>query len=155
VGWQLDDTTVAVAHKLADAVPGMVDELVACGLPETLVHADFHPGNWRWHGTRVVVVDFADSGLGHPVLDGLRPSGFLDPERAAASRDTWVATWPEHLPGSDPARALELGRPLARLCGAVLYQEFLDGIETSERRYHESDPAAEIRAALEVAGYSG
>jgi hypothetical protein len=153
-GRQLGDAAVAAARKLADAVPGIVGELVACGLPETLVHADFHPGNWRWRGSRVVVVDFADSGLGHPALDGLRPGGFLDPERAAASRDTWVATWREHRPGSDPARALELARPLARLCGAVLYQEFLDNIEASERRYHEGDPAGEIRAALGAAGYS-
>ncbi|MFJ9963331.1 hypothetical protein [Streptomyces avermitilis] len=31
------------------------------------------------------------------------------------------------------------------------YQEFLDGIEPSERRYHEGDTAAETRKALRCA----
>ncbi|GAA1097150.1 hypothetical protein [Kitasatospora arboriphila] len=34
---------------------------------------------------------------------------------------------------------------------AVRYQEFLDGIERSERIYHEGDPASEVRAALAAA----
>jgi len=33
----------------------------------------------------------------------------------------------------------------------VRYQEFLDGIEPSERIYHHGDPAAAIRAALRCA----
>jgi hypothetical protein len=34
---------------------------------------------------------------------------------------------------------------------AVRYQEFLNGIEPSERIYHLGDPAAAIRAALRSA----
>lgn len=147
-GRQLDQETMVAARKLADAVPGMVAELAACGLPETVVHGDFNPGNHRWDGTRVTLVDFADSGIGNPVLDGLRPGMYLRDERVAAARDAWVATWREHRPGSDPARALRIAEPLAHLCYAVTYQVFLDNIETSERRYHETDPADEIRAAL-------
>jgi hypothetical protein len=55
------------------------------------------------------------------------------------------------VPGSDPARALAVAEPLAQLAYAVRYQEFLDGIEPSERVYHEGDPAAAIRTALRVA----
>ncbi|WP_256960886.1 hypothetical protein [Streptomyces scabiei] len=33
------------------------------------------------------------------------------------------------------------------------YQEFLDGIEASERPYHEGDPAAVIRRALRCAAH--
>jgi hypothetical protein len=154
-GLELGPEDLVAARKLADAVPGMVAELDACGLPETLVHCDFHPGNWRWDGRRdsspVVLVDFADAGLGHPALDGLRPGAFLDPARAAVAVETWVATWREHRPGSDPARALALAPPLVHLTFAVRYQEFLDGIETSERRYHEGDPAAQIRRAVGAA----
>jgi Ser/Thr protein kinase RdoA (MazF antagonist) len=154
-GRRLGPETVVAARKLADAVPGMVAELAACGLPETVVHGDFHPGNWRWDGDRVVLVDFADSGVGNPVLDGLRPGMYLRDARAAVSVDAWAATWREHRPGCDPVRALELARPLARLGYAVTYQRFLDNIETSERRYHSDDPAGEIRTALAAAGYSG
>lgn len=118
------------------------------GLPNTLVHGDFHPGNWRFDGQRTVLVDFADSCYGHPALDGLRPRGFVSGERWKQIADTWTRAWSAHAPGSDPARALALAEPLAHLSYAVRYQEFLDHIEPSERVYHEGDPAAELRAAL-------
>jgi hypothetical protein len=49
-----------------------------------------------------------------------------------------------------PARALSVAEPLAHLAYAVRYQEFLDGIEPSERIYRQGDPAASIRAALKA-----
>ena len=52
------------------------------------------------------------------------------------------------MPGSDPARALAVAEPLAHLAYAVRYQEFLDGIEPSERIYHQDDPVSEIREAV-------
>jgi hypothetical protein len=56
---------------------------------------------------------------------------------------------------SDPARALALAEPLAHLTYAVRYQEFLDGIEPSERPYHAGDPAAAIRRAVRCAARTG
>ena len=45
---------------------GRVRELVeAAGDDATLVHGDFHPGNWR--GT--TLLDWGDSFVGHPLLD--------------------------------------------------------------------------------------
>ncbi|WUD75562.1 aminoglycoside phosphotransferase family protein [Streptomyces sp. NBC_00510] len=139
------------ARLLAGRLPALVAELDACGLPHTVVHGDFRPGNWRCDGRRVVMVDFADSHYGHPVLDGLRPREFLDPRSWEAAAEAWVRTWSALLPAADPRRALTVGEPLAHLLYAVRYQEFLDNIEPSERVYHEGDPAAEIRAALSCA----
>ncbi|BBC29558.1 hypothetical protein SGFS_008520 [Streptomyces graminofaciens] len=131
------------------------DRLAECGLPDTVVHADFHPGNWRGDGGPPVVVDFADAHWGNPVLDCLRLYDFLpEPVRATAVR-AWVDAWKAHVPASDPARALASAEPLAHLAYAVRYQEFLDGIEASERPYHEGDPVAVIRAALRRAGSPG
>ncbi|WP_228121157.1 aminoglycoside phosphotransferase family protein [Streptomyces fagopyri] len=127
------------------------ETLTECGLPDTLVHGDFHPGNWRSDGGPPVVVDFADAHWGHPVLDGLRVHHFLaEPGRATAAR-AWSDAWKTRVPASDPARALVLAEPLAQLTYAVRYQEFLDGIEPSERVYHEGDPVDAIRAALRSA----
>jgi hypothetical protein len=134
----------ARAGELADGWAA----LAACGLPDTVVHGDFHPGNWRSDGGPPVVVDFADSYWGNPVLDALRLLDFLaEPARSAAAR-AWTDAWTRHAPGGDPARALRLAEPLAHLAYAVRYQEFLDGIEPSERRYHEGDPETVIRTAL-------
>ncbi|MFJ2775178.1 phosphotransferase [Kitasatospora sp. NPDC087315] len=146
---------LAAARALAARLPALVGELTACGLPETLVHGDFHPGNWRSDGTHTVIVDYADSCLGHPALDGLRPRQYVSAERWAQIAGVWARAWREHAPGSDPERALELVEPLYHLSYAVRYQEFLDHVETSERPYHEGDPASEIRKALAWAGEPG
>jgi hypothetical protein len=143
LGLTTDEVTVARA-----LLPGWA-ELADCGLPTTIVHGDFHSGNWRCEdGGRPAVLDFADAHAGTPVLDGLRVTEFGNPARTPAAHAAWVAAWRDACPGSDPARALTVGEPLSRLYFAVRYQEFLDGIETSERIYHEGDPASSVRGAL-------
>ncbi|MER5635330.1 aminoglycoside phosphotransferase family protein [Kitasatospora sp. NPDC002227] len=139
---------LAAARELVGGFPAMAEELAACGLPITLVHGDFHPGNCRSDGTGNVLVDFSDACLGHPAFDGLRLRPMLSPERWEQVRALWCEAWRKAAPGSDPQRALELARPIMRIGYAVRYQEFLDGIEASERIYHQDDPAAEIRGAL-------
>ena len=148
---QLSAPEREAAQALAAQLPTFVSALTACGLPETLVHGDFHPGNWRAGPTSAsepVLLDFADAYIGHPAFDGVRLRDFLAPPRRAAVTDAWCEAWAARVPDSDPARALALATPLQHIAGTVLYAMFLDNIETSERRYHEDDPAAEIRAAI-------
>jgi hypothetical protein len=125
--------------------------LADCGLPDTLVHGDFHPGNWRCGDSAPVALDFADAHLGNPVLDGLRAIDFLPPGLRDTAAGTWIAAWAAAVPRSRPAEALRVAEPLAHLAYAVRYQEFLDNIEPSERVYHLGDPAAAIRQALACA----
>jgi hypothetical protein len=126
--------------------------LADCGLPHTIVHGDFHSGNWRSHqGGPPVVLDFADAHFGHPVIDGLRVVDSLAAPKKAAARAAWIAAWRAVRPDSEPARALAVAEPLAYLYHAVRYQEFLDGIEESERIYHRDDPVTCLRAALACA----
>jgi hypothetical protein len=122
-----------------------------CGMPDTVVHGDFHPGNWRSDGGPPVIVDFADAQFGNPVLDGLRACDFLPEGKRPTAARAWIDAWATCIPGCDPARALSIAGPLAHLTYAVRYQEFLDGIEPAERIYHLGDPAAAIRAALRSA----
>ncbi len=118
------------------------------GLPATLLHGDFHPGNWRSGG---VVLDWGDAHWGHPALDAARLVGFVRPELRAGIERVWAGAWLEHRPGSDPAEALRHARPAAHLVGALVYREFLDNIEPSERVYHEGDPEAELARAQSLA----
>ncbi|MDH2426332.1 aminoglycoside phosphotransferase family protein [Sphaerisporangium sp. TRM90804] len=147
-GEDLSAEELSRARRLVERLPALVAELEACGLPDTVVHGDFHPGNWRSDGRHTVVLDFADSHVGHPAIDGLRLREYAPDGSAPFVTDAWVRAWSAAIPGSDPSRALTLAEPLAHLSYALRYQEFLDGIELSERRYHEGDPAHEIRAAL-------
>jgi phosphotransferase family enzyme len=149
-GAQLDPGERDAAEKMAVRLPDLVAELAECGLPaKTLVHGDFHPGNWRAAGDDGArVIDLADAYFGHPVFDGERLRVFVGPDRAGPVVDAWCEAWRRHRPGADPRRALRLARPLQEVAGAVTYQMFLDNIEASERRYHAPDPVAGLRDAV-------
>jgi hypothetical protein len=144
VGAELSPGELDAAHGMQ----GQWELLAGCGLPDTVVHGDFHPINWRSDGGPAVVLDFADAHLGNPVLDGLRAIDFLPPHLRRTAADAWTAAWTAAVPRSRPAEALRIAAPLAHFAFAVRYQEFLDNIEPSERVYHHGDPAAAIRAAL-------
>jgi hypothetical protein len=144
VAGELSAGEVAAARGLLSRF-ARLDE---CGLPDTIVHGDFHPGNWRSDGGPPAIVDWADARFGNPVLDGLRARDFLPAGKRPAAARAWIEAWASLVPGCEPARALSIAEPLAHLIYAVRYQEFLDGIEPSERIYHLGDPAAAIRAAL-------
>jgi Phosphotransferase enzyme family len=140
---------------LTAALPERLAELDACGLPGTLVHGDLHPGNWIGHGDRLMLVDWGDSVVGHPMLDVL---AFLARTPAGAVRDrvrrVFVDAWRDAAPGSDPDRAMALIEPVEAVRHALVYRTFLDGIEQTERDYHEADVPAMLRLALGAEGSS-
>ncbi len=127
------------------------EELAACGIPETLVHGDYHSGNVRYDGDRLTILDWGDSGIGHPLLDldGLVSRTQSD-WRCEITRH-WINTWRNLIPSSEPERAAELLKPIAPLRSAGVYQRFVEGIEPSERPYHASDVADQLRRAIHSA----
>lgn len=145
---------------LADFVrglPGRFDDVARCGFKDSLVHGDFHPGNFRGDGRSLTLLDWGDSGVGHPLLD--QPA-FLDAipnDAAGAVRAHWLQQWREAVPGTDPARASVLLAPIAAARQAVIYGRFLDNIEPSEQSYHRADPAKWLNrtAALVREGNEG
>ncbi|MFJ8577198.1 phosphotransferase family protein [Micromonospora sp. NPDC093277] len=142
--------TSAVAELLA-GLDDRLDRVRDCGLPDTLVHGDLHPGNVRGDGRRRVVIDWGDAFVGHSAFDILRLTESLDPAAAAPLLDAWAARWRADVPGSDPERAVELLRPVAPLRLAAGYAMFLASIEPSEHPYHAGDvPACLDQAAAEA-----
>ncbi len=123
----------------------------ACGLPETLVHGDLHPGNVFGTAERRTIIDWGDSFIGHPAFDIIRLTERLMPADAAAVIAYWSELWRNAYPGSDPIQAIELLRPLAALRMAAVYQMFLDNIEPSERPYHDGDVASYVDIAQRMA----
>ena len=77
---ELDDETRRALDVLVEGLPERFAALAACGIPDTLVHGDFHPGNVRGTAGR----------LPHPRLGRLRhrspharPEGFRRVLRSA------------------------------------------------------------------------
>ncbi len=121
------------------ALPARFVALAECGIADTLVHGDFHPGNVRSDGRAQTLLDWGDCGIGHPLLD---LPAFLDPtpdKEREATRTHWFAAWQGALPGADLPRAVRLLEPIAMARKALIYQTFLDGIEAAEHPYHRSD----------------
>ena len=133
---------------LADFVDGLAarfELIAACGLPDTLVHGDFFPGNARGSGDSITLLDWGDCGVGHPLLD---QAAFLDripSEAVPAVKDHWQRLWARAVAGSQPERAAALLAPVAAARQAVIYRMFLDNIEPSEHPYHAADPADWLR----------
>jgi hypothetical protein len=151
VGRQLTTDDRATLDTLLNGLEDRFAQVAACGLPDTLVHGDFHPGNFRGDDTSLVLLDWGDCGVGHPLLD---EPAFLDrvpTDAVETARRQWHAAWTSGIPGSDPDRASQLLRPVAAARQALVYQKFLDGIEPSERVYHAADPGNWLRRTAELA----
>ena len=134
-------------RALVDGLDERCAAIDECGLPDTLVHGDFHPGNTRGDGTRRTLLDWGDSFVGHPAFDALRLVDQQPPAAAAQLLQHWTERWRAGVPGCNPAEALELMAPVAALRAAVIYADFVDAIEPSERAYHAADIGIQLRAA--------
>lgn len=141
--------------RFVDGLDRRLADVAACGVPETLVHGDYHPGNLRSDGETLTVLDWGDSGVGHPLLDEPAFLERIPAEDAPSLRRRWHAAWREAAPGSDPARASDLLRAIAALRQAAVYQGFLDQIEPSEHPYHRDDPAERLRRAAQLIATEG
>ena len=128
-------------------LPARVAAIVDCGVPDTLVHGDFHAGNVAGRPGEYVILDWGDSFVGHPLLDELAFVERLPPAVQIAARGWFVDAWRRAVPGSQPARAIELLEPLVSLEAAAMYARFCAAIEPDERIYHASDVVRMLRRA--------
>jgi Phosphotransferase enzyme family len=144
------DLDVSVARRLESLVaslPQRFADIASCGVPESLVHGDFHPGNVIGSEERLVLLDWGDSAVGHPMLDQAAFVQRLDEADRAVVIDRWTARWREAVPGCEPERAAALLEPVGALQHAAAYLLFLDNIEPSERVYHRADPGDWLQRA--------
>ncbi|MVO94395.1 phosphotransferase family protein [Rhizobium leguminosarum] len=151
---ELSRNELTLLQRFISGLANRFAALESCGLPDTLVHGDLHPGNFRGTERTLTLLDWGDSGIGHPMLD--QPA-FLDrvaSEYVETIKEHWARAWLAWLPGCEPARAAGLLAPIAAARQAVIYRRFLDNIEPSEQVYHRHDPADWLRrtAALLRAG---
>ena len=138
---------VIALDRFLVGLPDRFAALDECGIEATLIHGDFHPGNWRGVPGRLVLLDWGDSAIGHPLLDMPAFLGRMSAESASTVRERWIG----FLTGS-PGRASDLIAPIAALRQALIYRSFLDDIEPSERRYHAADVPLWLRQAMTSSG---
>ena len=136
---------------ILDGLPDRFARIADCGVPDTLVHGDFHSGNVRGTRHRLTILDWGDCGVGNPLLDVAAFTENRPPEDQTLARRAFASAWREVVPGCDAERAMVLLAPVAALRQAVTYRGFLDRIEPDEHVYHRDDPATWLRRAAELA----
>ncbi|MHB8529545.1 MAG: aminoglycoside phosphotransferase family protein [Caulobacteraceae bacterium] len=147
---ELDADQRRLLDRFVDGLPGRMGDVAACGLPDTLVHGDFHPGNVRGVAGAMRVLDWGEAGVGHPLLDQAAMFASIEPDHVEPVRGHWAEAWRAAAPRCDPMTAFGLLRPVAIAKQAAAYWNFLDNIEPSEHPYHRADPAARLRRAAAV-----
>lgn len=137
---QLNAKQRAILETFRNDLPDRLRRLRECEVPDTIVHGDYHPGNWRGDGKNLAILDWGDCYIGNPLLDRPALLERVPADDVAQVDRHWRRVWQEHLPGADIERACALIEPIAAVKLAAVYQMFLDNIEVSERVYHADDP---------------
>ena len=146
----LSPEDAAAIDRFVAGLPGRFAALAECGLPDTLVHGDFHPGNARGTPDEIVLIDFTDAVVGHPLLD--MPTfvdRFDDPFRTDL-RTAWLDAWRHAFPEAEPERAARLVAPIANARQAHVYQALLDAIDPAEHANFAHVPGHWLRRTLEI-----
>jgi hypothetical protein len=108
VGGELSAGELAAARGLLSRFP-LLDE---CGLPDTIVHGDFHPGNWRSDGGPPAIVDWAGDhteGIVPVQNGGSRLSRIAEPSPSVTKRPCSGTQVREVCCRSYPVRAVRNG----------------------------------------------
>jgi len=79
-------------------LPGRFDELTACGFQDSLVHGDFHPGDFRSDGRALTLLDWGDSGIGASLAGQPAFLSAIPNDAAGAARAHWLQQWSEAIP---------------------------------------------------------
>ena len=138
------------ARRLVEALPDLLARERACGLPDTLVHGDFHPGNVRGVPGAWRILDWGDGSVGQPAVDLATATNAFDDAGRRAVVEAAAGAWRAAGVDADVAGAVGAARPVAALRAALAWQGFLDRIEPDEHPYHEGDPAAGLEDAVEA-----
>ncbi len=150
----LDKNEREVLSDFSGCLDQELAALHACGFPEVFIHGDFHQGNWRGTEEDLYILDWADVGVAHPLLEPPIPVHHYTSEQVSELLEHWKSCWQTAWPSANFDLAFEISRPLLTLRIAVLFQRFLDQIEPSEHVYHVADPLQFLKQTAQLWGES-
>jgi Ser/Thr protein kinase RdoA (MazF antagonist) len=83
------------ANRVVDAVRAAVDAVERVGLPETVVHGDFHSGNAALVDDRIVIIDWSDAAISSPAIEVITWIGWSGDRQNEidAAIEGWLEAW--------------------------------------------------------------
>ncbi len=86
-------------QAIVDQLRGAVDRLERLGVPDSLIHGDFHSWNVADVDGRPVIFDWTDTAVGSPLVDFATWVGWVkDPQERRELFEPWVASWSSVVP---------------------------------------------------------
>jgi Ser/Thr protein kinase RdoA (MazF antagonist) len=154
-----NDLTAQLTSEERDQLPARatvlreaIAELASLGVPETLLHADLHPGNLAVRDGRPIAFDWTDAAVSHPFLDLVTFVGAKsDVARSPEVTDAYLAEWQDFASLPDLRRALELAGRLGALFQAVTSLHLADNVSGPSRDAMRRGGTSWIRKLLDVA----
>lgn len=132
--------SVARLRQLAPRIHTMLDELDAIGLPQSIIHGDFHVYNVAAREQHTIFFDWTDAGVGHlfydmmPFFRTMLNWVFPDqPEIVTGARSAYLDALSVLAPRDVLEPVLALGETLGYVHHAANYHALLQGIEPSEQ----------------------
>jgi hypothetical protein len=96
-------------RRAVEALAASIATVEAIGLPETVVHGDFHSGNAALVDDRIVIIDWSDAAIANPAIDyvtWIAWSGARQAEMDEAT-DGWVEAWSGAVDGTALRAAID------------------------------------------------
>jgi hypothetical protein len=95
------------AGRVLDALAMAVARVEAVGLPESVVHGDFHSGNAALVDDRIVIIDWSDAAISNPAIDLVTWIAWSEnrPDEVDAATGAWAGAWSGTVDG-DALRAV-------------------------------------------------
>jgi len=125
----LDDDEAERALAFGSRLDGLCAALAESGLPDTLLHGDFHLSNVAKVDGRYVLYDWTDASVGNPLFDLIDVFREENEARQAQLRDVYLSSWA----GAEPTDRLRdiwtRAQPLAFLHHAVSYKHIAANVE--------------------------
>jgi len=131
---ELKSEEVEKLKAFAPRLKEMCSQLATYGVPQTLIHGDFHGGNVVAKDGRHIVFDWTDAAVSHPFFDLPTFLGFDVPaEKREGLAETYLRLWFGFESEDRLWEAYRLSQPLALMHHAVSYRNIVASLEPTAR----------------------
>ena len=152
-GIAISDGTVSPDRRdrAVTATRAAAERVADLGLPTTVVHGDFHPGNVMLVGDRAVIIDWSDAAIGNPAIDLVTWLSWSkdEPDQQRIATDAWIDAWAEAADAAAVRAALDDILLVGAAYQVISYDGIIAALEPATR-YTLADGALEYLERLEA-----